>query len=288
MVDKRVGPGADLLLAIRGLLPALNEQEAKVGRYVLVHPAEVIHLSMSELGERCGVSDATVFRFCRRVGTEGYQDFKIRLAQTLAMPGMTAYLPITAQDSLQEAAGKVIADDIKALEDTLKLLDLSMLGRAVEALLAARRVDIYGSGGAAIAALELQYKLIRVGIRGVAHTDAEMQTISAALLTPADLAVGISHSGEAYDVRHAMEVAKESGAKLIAITNHPASAISELADIHLYTAAEESFGQGYPMGTRVAQVALIDVLYACLALKRGEESERSLARISAVLYHKQA
>jgi len=85
------------------------------------------------------------------------------------------------------------------------------LERAADALLAARRVDIYASGGGAIAALELQYKLMRVGVRAMAHTDAEMQVISATLLTTADLAVAISHSGESQALLHALRIAKEAG-----------------------------------------------------------------------------
>ena len=93
-----------LLLAIRGLLPALNEQEQKVGQYVLNHPDEVIRLSMTELAQRCAVSDTTVFRFCRKVQVEGYQELKIRLALELE-PGHTpTYSGVTAMDSLAEAA----------------------------------------------------------------------------------------------------------------------------------------------------------------------------------------
>lgn len=273
-----------ILLTIRGLLPSLSEQEQKVGQYVLEHAHEVIHLSVSDVAQLALASDTTVFRFCRKVGAEGYQDFKIRLAQELAAGRMTTYAPIGPADSLVEAAGKAIAADIKALEDTLRVLDLAALERAADALLAARRVDIYGSGGGAIAALELQYKLMRVGVRAVPHTDAELQLISATLLTSADLAVGISHSGESHDVLHALAVAKEAGARTIAIVNHPASPIAELAEVSLCTAAQEALAHGYPLGARVAQMGLIDVLYACLALKRQAEVERSQMRIAEALY----
>lgn len=276
----------NILLTIRGLLPSLNEQEQKVGQYVLDHAHEVIHLSVSDVAQRALASDTTVFRFCRKVGADGYQDFKIRLAQDLAAGRMTTYAPVGPADSLAEAAGKVIAADIKALEDTLRVLDLAALERAADALLAARRVDIYGSGGGAIAALELQYKLMRVGVRAVPHTDAEVQIISATLLTSADLAVGISHSGESHDVLHALTVAKEAGARTIAIVNHPASPIAELAEVSLCTAAQEALAHGYPLGARVAQMGLIDVLYACLGLKRTAEVERSQTRIAEALYHR--
>ncbi len=284
MNESSPAAASSLLLTIRALVPSLNEQEQKVGQYILDHPDEVVHLAIGDLAQHCLASDATVFRFCRKIGADGYQDLKIRLALESAPGHPATYAAVSSEDSLATAARKVIAADLKALEDTLSTLDLAVLERAADALLAARRVDIYGSGGGAVAALELQYKLMRVGVRAVPHTDAEMQIISATLLTPDDLAVGISHSGESQDVLRALEVAKEAGARTIAITNHPLSPIATTAEISLCTAAQEALAHGYPLGARVAQVGLIDVLYTCMALKRQAEVERSQARIAAALY----
>jgi RpiR family transcriptional regulator, repressor of rpiB and als operon len=159
----------------------------------------------------------------------------------------------------------------------LRVLDLAALDRAGDALLAARRVDVYGSGGAAVAAHELQYKLLRLGVRALALTDAQMEIMSAGLLTPDDVAVGFSHSGTAADVQQALTRAKECGAHTIAVTNHPASPIARLADVSLCTAAQDAVGHGYPLGARVAQVGLIDVLYTCLLLKQGNAGERGVS-----------
>lgn len=278
----------ELLLTIRAMLPGLNEQEQKVGQYVLAHPAEVMHLAIGDLAQRTASSDATIFRFCRKLGAGGYQDFKIRLAQEVAARPLTAYADVTADDDLRTAAEKVISADIKALQDSLRVFDLEALRRAADTLLAARRVDVYASGGAAVAALELQYKLTRVGVRAVVHADVEMQVISATLLSAADAAVGISHSGAVRETLHALETARQAGATLIAITNHPTSAIARVADISLCTAAQESLAHGYPLGARVAQVALIDVLYTLLAMQRPEETARSQARIASALHYGQS
>ena len=243
-----------LLVNVRARLPALNEQEGKVAHYVLDQPNQVLHLAIADLAERCAASDATIFRFCKKIGTDGYQDFKIRLALELPAAGTTTtYASVSASDTTAQAVYKVIAADMKALKDTFSVLDLPALELAADLLLAARRVDVYGSGGGAVAALELQYKLMRVGVRAVVHTDAEMQVISATLLTAADAAVGISHSGESADVLHAMETAKSAGADLIAITNHPASPVAALARVNLRTAAQEALAHGYPLGARAAQ-----------------------------------
>jgi RpiR family carbohydrate utilization transcriptional regulator len=277
MMEGPLTPARSLLLAIRGVLPGLNLQERKVGQYVLDHPDEVIHLAMSKLAERCTVSDTTVFRFCRKVGTHGYQDLKIRLALESGAAKELMYATVNDEDSPDEAARKVIAADVKALEDTLKVLNFVALDKATAALTAARRVDIYGSGGAAVAALELQYKLLRIGVRALAYTDGEMQLISANLLAQDDLAIGISHSGESPDVLHALEAAKRAAASTIAITNHPASALARLADVSLLTAAQEALAHGYPLGARAAQIGLIDILYTYLRLRRQAETEQTQA-----------
>jgi RpiR family transcriptional regulator, carbohydrate utilization regulator len=276
-----------LLLRIRGLLPALNEQEQKVGQYILEQPEASIHLTVSELAARAGASDTTVSRFARRVGAEGYTELRIRLAQELAQARTPSYVPVFPADSTAEAARKVIEADVKALEDTLRVLDMERLDAAADVLLAARRVDIYGSGGGAVAALEMQYKLMRVGVRAVPHIDSEMQAVSATLLTPSDAAVAISHSGQSPDVLHAILIAQRSGARTIAITNHPESAVARAVEFSLCTAAQEALASGYPLGARVAQVVLIDILFAFMHLKRQEETDRSLDRIGEALLRQQ-
>ena len=278
---------ANLLLKIRALLPALNEQEQKVGQYILGNPDDVVHLAIGDLAQRCHASDTTIFRFCRKVGANGYQDFKIRLAQEMASVRTPTYAIVNDADTLVEVVHKAIMANVKALEDTLAVLDLATVDRAADLLLGARRVDIYGSGGGAIAALDLQYKLMRLGVRAVPHTDAETQVVSATLLTATDVALAISHSGESQGVLRALQVAAGAGARTVAITNHPASSIATAAQISLHTAAQEALAYGYPLGARVAQVGLIDVLYACMALKRRAEVEQNHARIAAALHRRQ-
>lgn len=288
MIEPHTPVQRNLLITIRGLLPSLNEQEQKVGQYVVDHPDRVVHLSVTDLAQRCVASEATVVRFCRKVGAEGYQNLKILLAQELNSTSAIPYAPVEREDTIGVAVHKVISADVKALEDTLTVLDVTALEKAADALLAARRVDVYGSGGAAVAALELQYKLIRVGVRAVVHTDTEMQVISALLLTSADAAIGISHSGQSSEILHALNVARESGARTVAITNHRASPIAQAVDISLSTAAQEALAHGYPLGARVAQVGLIDALYTCMSLKRPGEVERNLNRIATALYGRQS
>lgn len=278
-VPEKAARREELLVNVRALLPTLNEQEQKVARYVLEHPQETVRLPINELARRTATGDATVLRFCKKVGTQGYGDFKIRLAQDLAGARLATYASREASDTLAVALCKSVSADVKAMEDTLAIADAEALVAASAALLGARRVDVYGSGGAAVAAEELQFKLARVGVRCMAHRDGEMQFMSASLLGAPDVAIGISHSGESNVVCEALAEAKAHGATAVAITNHPVSPLASLADVTLVTAAQDALTHGYPTGARAAQVALINMLCICITQLGRELAEQSETRL---------
>ncbi|MGQ9457114.1 MAG: MurR/RpiR family transcriptional regulator [Anaerolineae bacterium] len=277
-------PG-NILLDIRGLLPSLSEQEQRVGAYVLAYPEQVISFSITQLAEAVGASDATVFRFCRHIGTEGYQDFKIALARALVSSHSLVYADVTPEDTMASVVAKVVEASVKALQDTAAVLDVDALERAVDAFLQAHRVEIYALGGAGVAAREMQFKMMQVGMRINAFLDARMQTMSAALLGPGDLAVGISHSGEDGHTVEALRIAREGGATTIAITNHPNSSLARTADICLVTSAAETPLESGSPSVRIAQMAVVDLLYEGILLKGGEGLQSRLARVTEAALH---
>jgi RpiR family carbohydrate utilization transcriptional regulator len=277
-------PGDEnILLTIRGLLPSLTAGEKKIGNYVLRHPDEVVKLSITELAEACDVSDATIFRFCRKVGTEGYQDFKIALAKDSVSPESLVYADVIPEDSLLTMAEKIVEANVKALRDTLKVLDGEALERALNALLAANRVEIYAVGGSGVAARELQFKLMQLGINANAFIDSQMQFISASLLTDADVGIAISHSGSKRHTVEALKLAKASGATTICITSHPASPVAEVADIKLHTSAWESLVHDDSPSVRNAQLALIDVIYEGLVMRAPQRTRTSLSKANKAI-----
>ena len=76
---------ANALLHIRGTYPALRPAEKRVAQVILSDPREAVHYSITQLAEKAEVSDATVVKFCKRLGYKGYQEFKIMLAQDVAV-----------------------------------------------------------------------------------------------------------------------------------------------------------------------------------------------------------
>jgi RpiR family carbohydrate utilization transcriptional regulator len=273
----------NILLTIRGLLPSLTVGEKKIGDYVLRHPDEVVKLSITELAEACDVSDATIFRFCRKVGTEGYQDFKIALAKDSVSPDRLVYADVKPGDSLLIMAEKIVEANVKALRDTLKVLEVEALDRALNALLAANRVEIYAVGGSGVTARELQFKLMQLGINANAFIDSQMQLISASLLSDRDVGIAISHSGTKRHTVEALKLAKASGATTICITSHPASPVAEVADIKLHTSAWESLVHDDSPSVRNAQLALIDVIYEGIVMRAPQRARVSLSKANEAI-----
>jgi DNA-binding MurR/RpiR family transcriptional regulator len=192
------------------------------------------------------------------------------------------YPDVRPEDPLSAIAEKIFTANIQALRDTLKVLDLEALNRAVEAICVARRVDIYAIGGAGIAARELHFKCMQLGITVNAYLDSQMQMMSASVLTPRDVGIGISHSGLHRHTAEALRLARASGATTISLTSYPDSPVANEAAIALYTSAWGAPAQDSP-SVRNAQLAVVDVIYEAMLLKGREQTQEKLGRVARAI-----
>jgi DNA-binding MurR/RpiR family transcriptional regulator len=272
-----------VLLKIKQTLPSLPEQEYKVGDYVLRHPHEVVALSITGLAAACGVSNTTVSRFCQRIGLAGYRQFKISLARESGSPENLIYIEVVPEDTLSSVAQKIFATNIQALHDTQQLLNMDILEQVVEALLRARRVDIYATGGAAVAAQELHFKCMQLGLNASAFLDSQMQMMSAASLEAGDVGFGISHSGMQWQVVEALKKVKAGGGTTVAMTSYPGSPVARAADLVLYTASPRTAIIYAPPSVRNAQLAVVDVLYEAMLMKGQEPAGDKMARVAQAI-----
>jgi len=271
-----------ILLKVKSLLPSLAQQERKAAEYILRYPYDVIGWPITQFSRTCGVSNTTIIRLCRRLNGDGYRRFKIELAKEIGSPDSLVYPEIWPEDPLSAIAEKIFTANIQALRDTLKVLDLEALGRAVEAILAARRVEIYAIGGAGIAARELHFKCMQLGITVNAYLDSQMQMMSASVLTSQDVGIGISHSGLHRHTAEALHLARASGATAISLTSYPDSPVAVEADIALYTSTWGSPSQDSP-SVRNAQLAVVDVIYEAMLLKGREQTQEKLGRVARAI-----
>ncbi|MGM0753514.1 MAG: MurR/RpiR family transcriptional regulator [Bacillota bacterium] len=250
-----------------------------IADFIIANPEKIIHSTISGVAEDLGVADATVFRFCKRLGFKGYQAMKISLASDLVNPIKDIHETINEEDSEGVIAQKVFRSNIRTLEDSSRLLDEEMFTRAVQGLLSARRIEFYGTGGSGFVAMDAHHKFLRTGMTTTAYNDSHMQIISASQLTVEDVIVFISHSGSNKDLMEVLEVAKKNRVKTIAITHFAKSPLSNGVDIPLFTVSQETEYRSEALASRISQLSIVDALYVNTMMKRNELSKDSLLKM---------
>ncbi|QDP41319.1 MurR/RpiR family transcriptional regulator [Radiobacillus deserti] len=269
---------------IQSAYSSLSEKEKAIADFILEHPDTIIHSSINQVSEALKVADATVFRFCKRIGFKGYQALKIALASEVIHPIKDIHETISDEDSEETIFEKVFTSNIQALEYT-KALDQSFR-EAVDVLLEAEQVFFYGNGGSGIIALDGEHKFMRSGLPSHAYTDSHMQLMTAAQLTPKNVAVFISHTGSNKDLLEVLEVANESGAKTIGITNFAKTSLSKNVHVCLYTASKETEFRSEALSSRIAQLSLLDSLYISYCIKKKEQSKHALQQVREAIARK--
>ncbi|MDK2925373.1 MAG: hypothetical protein PWQ41_1147 [Bacillota bacterium] len=267
------------LVRLRSIFPSLKQAEARVAAWILENPQEIIHLSITELADRCEAAEATIVRLSKKLGYSGFQDLKIALARDLVEPLKSIHEEVSADDDLATIAHKVFESARQSLADTLKILPLQEVEKAIDAMLRARKIDFYGSGSSGFVALDAHHKFFKTGLVSAAYNDPHMAIISASLLTPEDVAVGISHSGSTKDTIESLKAAKAAGATTICITSYMKSPITKVSDIKLVVSARETTFRSEATAARIAQLCLIDLLVVGISLKSQDESLAAIDKI---------
>ncbi|MDX2008339.1 MAG: MurR/RpiR family transcriptional regulator [Meiothermus sp.] len=269
------------MASLRGSGSALTPALRKIADYVQENPQQLLYQTVVEVAEGSGSSEASVIRFCRDLGFSGFQDFKLALASDLAASPV-GLEPQQNPQTPEEALEYVAHHARQALEDTRRLIDLKLVGKAVELLLEAKRLDIYGVGASGVTAQDFAYKFMRLGYATQAHADAHMAAMAAATLDRSAIAISITRSGTTIDAVKALEVAQRSGARTIAITQRTKSPVAKHADVVLVTSVAESPLTGGSVAAKMGQLLVLDLLYTLVALRRNQASE-FIARTAAAV-----
>ncbi|WP_190819323.1 MurR/RpiR family transcriptional regulator [Saccharopolyspora pogona] len=267
------------LVKIRSLLPGLARAEQRVANIVLADPASIARRSITEVAEAAGTSETTVTRFCKAIGVGGYPDLRIALAADTARTSTRDRelgSDIAPEDDLGQIIEKVGYADAKAVEETADQLDAAILGRLVDDVATARRIDVYGVGASAFVALDLQQKLHRIGLTCFAWADTHNALTSAAVLREGDVAIGISHTGATTETVEALREARRRGATTAALTNFARSPITEVADHVLTTAVRETTYRSGAMASRIGQLTVIDCLFIGVAQRHLDQAKAAL------------
>lgn len=258
-----------ILSAIEQRRSNLQGKEADLAQYIIEHADTVVRMSITELAERSGTSTATVTRFCKSLHFSGYPDFKMKLSSDLVRgPKLGAYQDIVEGNPLQDIVSAIEANHLRSISDTTQLIDTERLSATVDALMKARRIDLYGVATSGVVAQDFYQKLIRIGKSATAFTDSHMQITSASGLTGDDVALAISYSGETPETIDALRCAKERGAFTVSLTKYGMNTLASLSDAPLFSSSLEVGMRRGDMASRIAQLHVIDILFTCM-LSRG-------------------
>ena len=242
----------------------LTSAEKKIADYIMLHQQDTQYISISEMAEAAGVAEATISRFCKRLGYKGYNAFKLAVANATA--GRTAVNPISGEvqpgDSIPDVCRKVYAVDADAMAQTMELIQPRAIIQAADILLSARTVLCMGQGGSMIMAQEAAHLFSTSMPNFFAVNDSHFQAIHASLLTERDVVMCFSYSGSTKDLVDLLKLTKRRKAKTILITRFPKSPGAAYADVVLECGSREGPLQLGSVAARVAQLYLLDVLFS--------------------------
>ena len=271
-------PNSPILSEIAAAIPSLRKSEVKVAEYVLNSPQQVMHMRIVDLAQEAQVSEPTIVRFCRAIGCNSFQEFKVRIAQEMAIANNIGQFAIADDDSIEDICSKIADTTIQRLHQVKTQLRPAQVGDAANAISQATRVEFYGYGASGAVATDAQHKFFRLQVATAAYSDPHMQAMSAVTLGPDDVVVAISQSGRTKDLLHSIALAQQHGAQVVSLA--PANTpVSLAADLPIHINIEEDTEQFTPMTSRIAHLMIIDMLAVAVTQRRGPEFARHLNAI---------
>ncbi|MDD6406128.1 MAG: MurR/RpiR family transcriptional regulator [Clostridiales bacterium] len=264
------------------------DTEKKIGDYIVRNPKKVVDMTVGELAKECGVSEASVPRFCKRIELKGFHHLKISLARELVDVKddgeISGHISV---DDMEGSLRGILSNKMEELRQTVAMIDSEELKKILDVINNADTVLMAAVGNTIPVAMDGAYKLNQIGIRATSTPIWETELGYSYNLTDKDVVVAISNSGESTGVIQILEAAKSRGAVAISITNNARSSVAELSTYHITTATREKlFLDGYCF-SRVPATMVIEIIYLLLASMRKESYESIVRHEQAMAYTKE-
>lgn len=275
------------LLRIRSRYAMLAQSDRKLADFLLAEPDRARHLSSQQLAEEAGVSQSSVVKFAQKLGFKGFPAMKLAISEALASGQNPNSVPVHNQilgdDPLRLVGDKLIKENIAAMHATLDINAEEKLLASVSLLRNARRVLLVGIGASGLVAKNFSWKLMKIGIHAVAEQDMHALLATVQAMTPEDVLLAISYSGERREINLAADEALNAGAKILAITGFTPNALQQRASLCLYTIAEEQATRSAAISSTSAQMMLTDLLFMALVQQDLENAPERIRQSEALV-----
>lgn len=249
----------DTIQKIKENYYSLTKSEKKVGDYILSNSDKVIHDTMDDLKSILMIGDATIIRFCKKVGFSGFTDLKISLAKD------------HQQSRINLFDNYSLFEDIKdTLTKTHEYIEKEKIDEAVTLLKRAKNIIIIGKGQSGASAVDLERFLLSIGVYSKAIVDPDFQIQACSAIADGDLLIVFSLAGRTMEIIETLKMARSNGAKIIGITNYLNSPIAKLSDLVLQSAYNELISTSVP--GRISQMYISGILVDEYEKKYQEEN----------------
>ena len=254
-----------------------------VADYLLQHADEAQYLSISSLARECNVAEATVFRFCRALGFDGYHEMRIALAQANATGTMSSHRELQPGASTETLFEHASARLFTAINGTQNALSAEAVDEAARMLREAKQVFCFGQGGSMLLANDICARFASLSTKFRTSGDSHLQLLTASLMNEADVVLFVSYSGATRDMMETLRTAKAAGAKIILLTHYEDSPGASLADVVLRCGAQESPLDSGSIPIKVAVLYVGEVLVLRYILDSPEQANTAQELTSEVL-----
>lgn len=257
-----------ILQKINAQLDSMAPADRQIGQFIIDNPDQMLRLSSAALAVETGRSQSSVVKFSQKLGYAGYMELKLAVSEAKAQewtaPAGMIHGTIEIGDSYLVILQKLIGSKQLSMQQTVAVNNEKDIGIALEILRKARRIHMAGVGASSLVARDFAYKLMKLG-RNVLHdSDSHVQMANASTLGTDDVLFALSYSGDSIETLRIAELASQRGATVIAVTGLKDNPLSRVADIRLYTFADEERVRSSSITARDAQLTLTDLLFILL------------------------
>ncbi|MBU2882177.1 MurR/RpiR family transcriptional regulator [Psychrosphaera sp. B3R10] len=268
----------NILEKINLQITTFSKSERKVAEVIIDNPEQAIHSSIATLAKIADVSEPTVNRFCRRLDTKGFPDFKLHLAQGLANGTPYVNRHVDEGDGPEEYTSKIFESTMASLNTARKSIDISQINRSVDILTQAKKISFFGLGASASVAQDALNKFFRFNVPINCFEDIVMQRMSCMNCTEGDVVVLFSHTGRTKPLVEIAEIARQNDATVIGVTAKD-SPLAQECNICLSPDVPEDTDLYMPMASRIAHLVIVDILATGFTLRRGPKFRDNLKKV---------
>lgn len=255
---------------ISELNDTFTKSERALADHIVRDADSVVMKTITELaGESDSFSTASITRFCKKIGLSGYSELRLELAKEMATDNARRQIVADGENLVPGLVSTVVDASASAINDLKYVLSDDVIKKAVHEILSASSITLAGIGASALVAQDLRQKLLRLGIRSLFDADQDVVKVTLSSGRSKDLLIAISYSGTTRETLDAVNIAKENGMRVLAMTKKGDNPISEQADVTVPVSENEALLREGATLSRLQMLVAVDMIYRALIMDGG-------------------